>query len=180
MGSVQSLHNWKTYKMPCKQLPADSWGSRVNFHLSAGIQWHHCCSFLLLSAVLCQDTAHRGSRSSDQNWKHLLHVGRCPAEKLLIEPDSEGVNNIRGSAHACTPNKGEDKAVKVRAITRQIQIKDTGFNLRGTKTFLRAPSIRGGGRRERKGSGGSSELCWRFSYSLYHLFFGGKKKKKRL
>jgi len=95
----------------------------------------------LLSAVPHQDTAHGGSRSGDKKWKHFLHVGRCPAKKLLIEPDSEHINNIRGSAHTCTPNKGEDKAVKVRAITRRIQIKDTVLNLQDTKIFLRAPTI---------------------------------------
>lgn len=66
----------------------------------------------------------------------FLHVGRCPAQKLLIEPDSRRINNIRGSAHTCTPNKGEDKVVKVRAITRQIQIKDIVFNLQDTKMFF--------------------------------------------
>lgn len=80
-----------------------------------------------------QDAARGGRRSWDKNWKYFLHVGRCPAKKLLIEPASRRISNIRGSAHTCAPNKGEDKAVKVRAITRQIQIV---FNLQDTKIFF--------------------------------------------
>lgn len=70
-------------------------------------------------------------------------MGRCPAKKLLIEPDSRRINNIRGSAHTRTPNKGEDKAVKVRAITRQIQIKDIVFNLQDTKIFFESSQCLG-------------------------------------
>lgn len=80
-------------------------------------------------------------------------MGRCPAKILLIEPDSERINNIRGSAHTWTLNQGEDKAVKVRAITRQMQIKDTVFNLQDSKIFLRAPSV-WGKREGEKGIGG--------------------------
>lgn len=121
--------------------------------------------------MLCQDTAHGGSRSSDKNWKHFLHVGRCPAKKLLIEPDSESINSISRSAHTCTPNKGEDKAVKVRAITRQIQIKDTVFNLQDTKIFLRAPSV--WGRREgENGVGGTASSAEAFL--MVYIIFCGK------
>lgn len=88
-------------------------------------------------------------------------MGRCPAKKLLIEPDSECINNIRGSAHTCTPNKGEDKAVKVRAITRQTQIKDTGFNLQDIKIFLRAHSV-WGKREGEKGVGGAASFTETF------------------
>lgn len=79
-------------------------------------------------------------------------MGRCPAKILLIEPDSERIN-IRGSAHTWTLNREEDKAVKVRAITRQMQIKDTVFNLQDSKILLRAPSV-WGKREGEKGIGG--------------------------
>lgn len=85
-------------------------------------------------------------------------MGRCPAKKLLIEPDSRRINNIRGSAHTCTPNKGEDKAVKVRAITRQIQIKDIVFNLQETKISFESCQCLGEEGGEKRGKG-ACRLC---------------------
>lgn len=71
-------------------------------------------------------------------------MGRCPAKKLLTEPDSKCTNNIAG-AFRCTPSKGKDEAVTIRAITRQIQIKDTAFNLQDTKIFFESSQCLGEG-----------------------------------
>lgn len=128
-------------------------------------------SLILISVVPCQDTAHGGSRSWGKNWKHFLHVGRCSAKKLLIEPDSRRINNIRGSAHTRTPNKGEDKVVKVRAITRQIQIKDIVFNLQDTKIFFESSQCLGeeGGK-----EGGRGAVSTAKTFLMVSVTFCGK------
>lgn len=68
--------------------------------------------------------------------------------------------------------------MKVRAITRQIQIKDIVFNLQDTKILFESSQCLGEEGGEERGRG-ACKLCWNFSYGFCHLLWENPAREKQ-
>lgn len=68
--------------------------------------------------------------------------------------------------------------MKVRAITRQIQIKDIVFNLQDTKILFESSQCLGEEGGEERGRG-ACKLCWDFSYGFCHLLWENPAREKQ-